>query len=449
MVKRHVLDAGVKDPRVLQAMAVTPRHEFVASMHRRYAYEDYALPIGHGQTISPPFIVAQMTQMLDPQPTDKVLEIGTGSGYQAAVLSPLVAQVYSIEIVEPLGRRAAQTLQRLGYKNITTRIGDGFAGWPQFAPFDKIIVTCSPENVPQPLVDQLAEGGLMLVPLGERYRQVLYKFRKAEGKLKREALEPTFFVPMTGQAERLRDKMPDHTHPELVNGSFEDMLPDEIHTEGWYYLRGGKIHTAPDAPQGKHVMTFSRGDDLQPGNLLQAVDADGRILKELRIHMQVQGEQVEPAMGPDASPHVMIEFYDELRVPISRQGIGSFSGTFDWTEYASSVRVPPGSRLAVIFLGYNAPSGKLSFDNFRLEVPTGGLTARGVELVNRANGSKTRGRNARNRSARSRTRGARNRNSGAESSRSSRKGSTRSSRSNNRDKKVDGKSADSSRREPD
>lgn len=164
MVDEVVAGAGVKNPRVLQAIRDTPRHEFVAMNLRKQAYFDMALPIGFQQTISSPFIVAYMTESLDPQPTDKVLEIGTGSGYQAAVLSPLVKEVYSIEIVEGLGRKAERTLKQLRYTNVFTKVGDGFKGWPEHAPFNKIIVTCSPEGPPQPLIDQLAEGGLMVIP---------------------------------------------------------------------------------------------------------------------------------------------------------------------------------------------------------------------------------------------------------------------------------------------
>src|SRR5262249_39247468 len=146
------------------------------------SYYDMGLPIGNQQAISSPLIVSQMTQALKTQPTDKVLEIGTGSGYQAAVLSPLVKDVYTIEIVEPLGKKAKQTLDRLGkYKNVHTKTGDGYQGWPEFAPFDKIIVTCSPEKVPQPLIDQLADGGMMVIPVGERYTQTLYLFTKKGG----------------------------------------------------------------------------------------------------------------------------------------------------------------------------------------------------------------------------------------------------------------------------
>ena len=208
MVDEEVIAAGIKNPRVIQSMRDTPRHEFVplrdpstGANQRQNAYFDMSLPLGHGQTISPPVIVAYMTEQLDPQPTDRVLEIGTGSGYQAAVLSPLVKDVYTIEIVEQLGKTAAQTLKSLKYTNIHTKIGDGYLGWPDAAPFDKIIVTCSPEKVPQKLIDQLKDGGRMIVPVGERYEQVLYLFKKKDGKLESEALRPTLFVPMTGEAE--------------------------------------------------------------------------------------------------------------------------------------------------------------------------------------------------------------------------------------------------------
>ena len=159
MVQTAIIDAGVQNSRVIDAMRRTPRHEFIPRASRKLAYEDMALPIGEQQTISSPFIVAFMTEAIDPQPTDRVLEIGTGSGYQAAVLSGLVKEVYTIEIVEPLGRTAQRTLEELRYANVHVKIGDGFQGWPEHAPFDKIIVTCSPESVPQPLVDQLQGRG--------------------------------------------------------------------------------------------------------------------------------------------------------------------------------------------------------------------------------------------------------------------------------------------------
>src|SRR4029079_15055608 len=214
--------------------------EFVPVGEREHAYLDMALPIGNSQTISPPFVVASMTEAIDPQPDDKVLEIGTGSGYQAAVLSPLVKDVYTIEIVEQLSTRETRALNHLGYKNVHTRAGDGYKGWPEVAPFDKIIVTCSPEKVPQPLVDQLREGGLMVIPVGERYQQTLYLMRKVDGELKSEALRATLFVPRTGAAEEKRQVKPDPAHPHLVNGGFEEITQDKDGKEeasGWHYQR--------------------------------------------------------------------------------------------------------------------------------------------------------------------------------------------------------------------
>ncbi|NJD06429.1 MAG: protein-L-isoaspartate(D-aspartate) O-methyltransferase [Methylococcaceae bacterium] len=188
----------ISHPGVLRAMAKVPRHEFVPVPLRDAAYDDRPLPIGHGQTISQPYVVAFMTEKLNPKPTDRVLEIGTGSGYQAAVLSGLVAQVYSIEIVEPLAERARRDLERLGYRNVKIRQGDGYQGWPEQAPFDAVIVTAAPDHVPQPLVDQLREGGRMIVPVGIAGDQTLYLFTKRAGELEQRAVLPVLFVPMTG-----------------------------------------------------------------------------------------------------------------------------------------------------------------------------------------------------------------------------------------------------------
>ena len=250
MVDEEIVGAGVKDPRVIQAMRDTPRHEFVPKKWMNRAYFDMSLPIGERQTITSPMLVAYMTEQLEPQPEDRVLEIGTGSGYQAAVLSPLVKEVYTIEIVESLGKHAEQTLKRLKYANVSVKIGDGYLGWPENAPFDKIIVTCSPEKVPQPLIDQLREGGRMIIPVGERYQQVLHLLKKEDGKLVNEALRPTLFVPMTGKAEEGREVQPDPLHPKLVNSGFEEVLEggDPV---GWYYARQMKVVTATDAPEGQ------------------------------------------------------------------------------------------------------------------------------------------------------------------------------------------------------
>jgi protein-L-isoaspartate(D-aspartate) O-methyltransferase len=195
------LGRGITNARVLAVMGKVPRHEFVPEHLRSQAYQNRPLPIGHGQPISEPYVVAFMTEQLEPKPADRVLEIGTGSGYQAAVLAELTAEVYTIEIIKNLANQAAATLQRLGYTNVHTRAGDGYKGWPEAAPFDAIIVTCAPEKVPQPLIDQLKDGGRMIIPVGSLRNQELVLLRKHDGKLDRQAVLPIHFVPMTGQAQ--------------------------------------------------------------------------------------------------------------------------------------------------------------------------------------------------------------------------------------------------------
>ncbi|WP_337173839.1 protein-L-isoaspartate(D-aspartate) O-methyltransferase [Paludisphaera sp.] len=202
MVQRHLVERGIKDPRVLDAFRTVPRHKFLAPGTDRQAYDDESIPIGEGQTITPPYDVAFMTEVLDPKPDDVVYEVGTGSGYQSAILSRLVKEVYSVEIHRPLGERAAKVHQELGYTNIHTRVGDGYEGWPEAAPFDAIIVTCAPQRIPAPLVDQLKEGGRMVIPLGDRFTQSVWLVTKKDGKLERKELKPTLFVPMTGKALR-------------------------------------------------------------------------------------------------------------------------------------------------------------------------------------------------------------------------------------------------------
>jgi protein-L-isoaspartate(D-aspartate) O-methyltransferase len=190
----------ITDARVLAAMGKVPRHRFVPPEVRHRAYDDCPLPIGYGQTISQPFIVAFMTSELDPKPTDRILEIGTGSGFQAAVLAELAREVYTIEIVEPLAERAKAELQQLGYTNIQVRAGDGYQGWPEAAPFDAIIVTCAPEKVPRPLVEQLKSGGRMIIPVGPEWDQSLVLLRKEGDQLVERTVLPVRFVPMTGKA---------------------------------------------------------------------------------------------------------------------------------------------------------------------------------------------------------------------------------------------------------
>jgi protein-L-isoaspartate(D-aspartate) O-methyltransferase len=196
MVDKQLKARGIKSDAVLEAMRKVERHRFVPKNISARAYDDSALPIGEGQTISQPYIVAFMTEVLNVKPTDKVLEIGTGSGYQAAILAELCSEVYTIELEPVLGNRADSLLKRLQYANVFVRIGDGYRGWPEAAPYDAIIVTCSPTHIPKPLEDQLKEGGRMIIPVGETAVQELVLVTKENGRLRRQNRLPVLFVPM-------------------------------------------------------------------------------------------------------------------------------------------------------------------------------------------------------------------------------------------------------------
>jgi len=200
MVEKDLRGRGITDERVLAAMQKVPRHRFVDEKFRHLAYSDSPLPIGEGQTISQPYIVALMTQLLDIHPGEKVLEIGTGSGYQAAVLAELTDKVYSIEIIESLAKKAKKTLDELGYSSVKVKIGDGYFGWEEYAPYDAIIVTAASPHIPPPLVRQLKEGGRLIIPLEDTEgHQTLTLVRKIDGKLDVEYISGVIFVPMTGE----------------------------------------------------------------------------------------------------------------------------------------------------------------------------------------------------------------------------------------------------------
>lgn len=199
MVRYQIEERGIKDMDVLRAMRKVERHLFVPVDVRTHAYEDRPLPIGYGQTISQPYIVAYMTEILNLEKQDKVLEIGTGSGYQAAILAEICDSVFTIEVVPELGTRAKNMLKVLGYDGVIVKIGDGYQGWEKYQPFDAIIVTCAPTHIPEKLTEQLREGGRMIIPVGERYVQELVLLEKSKGKLRRKNVLPVLFVPMVDE----------------------------------------------------------------------------------------------------------------------------------------------------------------------------------------------------------------------------------------------------------
>ena len=368
MVEQDLVGEGIKSEPVLEAMRTVPRHQFVRPTDRVKAYLDCALDIGFKQTISPPFVVAYMTEILDPQAEDRVLEIGTGSGYQAAVLSGLVKEVYSIEIVEPLGQRAAETLKNLKCFNVHTRVGDGFLGWAEFAPFNKIIVTCSPEDVPTPLVEQLAEGGKMIVPLGERYQQVFHLFEKQAGQLTRTKLLPTLFVPMTGKSEELREILPDATHPLIVNGGFEELSETEGYAKGWHHQRRTRL--LEDTPSsGKRYLRIENDVAGRSADIRQAWAVDGSKIAELTFTVASRAKNLRPDPAIKEFATAKLYCYDPKRLPLTPIVITQWRDDRpDWRTTTHTINIPPVAREAILQIGLCDGTGVLDLDNLALTV---------------------------------------------------------------------------------
>ena len=361
MVRRYIQAEGITNERVLEVMRRVPRHEFVPKKLVGQAYNDAALPIGFRQTISPPFIVAYMTETIDPKPVDRVLEIGTGSGYQAAVLSGLVDEVYTIEIVRQLGRAAARRLARLGYDNVHAKVGDGYKGWPEHAPFDRIIVTCSPESVPQPLIEQLREGGRMIIPLGERYQQVFHLMEKRNGRLVQTKLVPTLFVPMTGLSESNRKTKPDPRNPRLVNGSFEHDENNDQLADGWHYQRKTSLAT-DGAVDGRQYVCFENEEPGQTSQMLQGVAIDGRHVQRLQVRLWVRHENLVPGDLPSEVPAAVVHFFDVTRRNFHTSVIGRWRGSIGWQRVKTTIDVPSNSRELIVRVGLNGGTGRLCVD---------------------------------------------------------------------------------------
>jgi len=365
MVTAHIEGEGITNTAVLQAMRAVPRHEFVPSAQRASAYEDLALPIGHQQTISPPYIVAYMTNELAPQPDDRVLEIGTGSGYQASVLAQIVKDVYTIEIVSALSKQAEKRMQDLGYTNVHCLDGDGFKGWPEHAPFDKIIVTCSPENIPQPLIDQLKEGGRMIIPVGERYQQSFHLLVKENGELKDERLASTLFVPMTGESEDLRRIQPDPDRPQIVNGSFDLDENDDDKTDGWHYQR--QTSMCDESPMdGQYCLRFENKDSALISQALQGSAINGRTVGTLRLNYWVRCNSILPGREISEQAAVVVHFYDNIRREVGTTVLGKWRGSFGWQNANSTVIVPSNAKELIIRIGLNGAQGQLDLDDLQM-----------------------------------------------------------------------------------
>jgi protein-L-isoaspartate(D-aspartate) O-methyltransferase len=266
---------------------------------------------------------------------------------------------------------------------VHAKVGDGYQGWPEHAPFDKIIVTCSPEKVPPKLVEQLREGGRMLVPVGERFEQVLYLFTKKNGELTRDTLLPVLFVPMTGRAEEGRVVQPDPANPSLGNGGFEQFhpapvdpdaakqegeeKPPEMIPDGWYYQRQLKLVEAADAPEGKHYVTFSNTSPGRGAQALEGMPVDGRKVKELKVTLWVKGKNIQAGSTNEQLPAVGVMFFDADRAQIGYTWVGPWRETFDWQRVSDKIRVPPKAREAIVRIGLLGATGEVSFDDLRVQ----------------------------------------------------------------------------------
>ena len=248
---------------------------------------------------------------------------------------------------------------------MTCRVGDGYLGWADKAPFDKIIVTCSPEKVPQPLIDQLREGGRMIVPLGERYQQVFYLFEKHDGQLKPTKLVPTLFVPMTGKSEDAREVKPDPAHPQLINGSFETDTNNDDFADNWHYQRQ-VVRVKENARDGSFHLNFENADLGRPSQMLQGIAIDGRRVASIVLSLDVLIEAVQVGDQPFEKPSLTIHFYDSVRRPLNEGVVGPFTRKQDWERIGRKIDVPVTAREAVIRVGLNGATGKMSVDHVKL-----------------------------------------------------------------------------------
>ena len=360
MVDEDVVGAGVKNSLVIQSMRDTPRHEFVLPKLIEPGVSRHVA----ADRRTPNYFAADVRGLYDR---------AVGSAAEGSRVGDRHRQRLSSGGAQSVGKRGVhdrnhriagkarkQTLNRLKYTNVFVKIGDGYQGWPEHAPFDKIIVTCSPEEVPQPLIDQLKEGGRMIIPVGERYQQVFHLLKKQNGELVNEALRPALFVPMTGKAEESRQVQPDPLHPKLINGGFEEVVGTDGQPTGWYYVRQMKVVTAPDAPEGQNYVTFSNSEPGRASRAVQGFPIDGRKVHDLELSCMVRGAEITPGSAPDQKPQLAIMFLDENRSPVGHLKIGPWEGTFAWQRVTGRIRVPPHAREGIVNIGLLGATGEVS-----------------------------------------------------------------------------------------
>ena len=366
MVEYEVVAAGVKDARVCDAMRTVPRHEFIPAAMRRYAYFDMAVPIGEGQTISSPFIVAYMTEQLQPQPTDKVLEIGTGSGYQAAVLSGLVAKVYSIEIVELAGKTCGANAPPAGlqeHRDEDRRRLSRLAGTcPLRQDHRHLLAGERPQAAGGATQGGRPIGGS---PRASATSKLSTCSRKSTTSSRPSPCSRRFSCRWWAAPRMSGSCSPTPSEPAIINGDFKNLSGDQ--PVGWYYLRQGRVEPSGRTPGG-NCLSLRNDSPGRAALALQAVGIDGRLTREIEISLWVRGQNVQPGSLPEQPPALSIAFFNANRQQVGRQEIGPWSGSFDWMEKRLRIKVPPSARLASVEVGLGGGTGRLSVTEVTMKV---------------------------------------------------------------------------------
>lgn len=368
MVSEEIEAQGIENERLLEAMREVPREQFLPLPKRKLAYLNVVVTFGDGQVILPPLVTAHLIEQLNPQKNDKVLVIGAGSGYSTALLSRMCREVDAVEIDPAIAKTAEEVFARLKFTNIKMRVGDGFEGWKEHAPYQRIIVECSPENVPQPLVDQLAEGGVLLVPVGDEFDQTMHLCQKENGKLTTLSLWPTLLLPMKGKAEELRSQSATPRDPALLNGGFEELVPSTKDVPAsWAYVRQGRAIADSSCPEGSNSLSFINVTPGVAATALQAFPVDGKKISELAIACKIWGKEVRPGQNRQQLPRVEVRFFDEKRRLVGGDWMGGWNMTFDWVKKDHVFAVPRQAKFAVIRIGLGGAVGEIRFDDFKLE----------------------------------------------------------------------------------
>ncbi len=368
MVNEEISAQGIENERLLTAMREVPREQFLPLSKRNLAYLNVAVTYGDGHIILPPLVTAHLIEQVDPQKNDKVLVIGSGSGYSTALLSRMCREVDAVEIDPVVAKSAEETLARLKYTNVRMRIGDGFEGWKEHAPYQRIIVECSPENVPQPLVDQLAEGGMLLVPVGDEFDQTMHLCKKENGKLSTLSLWPTLLLPMKGKAEELRSQSDKPRDPTLLNSGFEELVPQTKDVPAaWVYVRQGRAIADRSCPEGNNSMSFTNVTPGVVATAIQAFPVDGKKISELGIACKVWGMDIRPGQTRQQLPRVEVRFFDEKRRLVGGDWMGGWNMSFTWIKKDHVFAVPRLAKFAVIRIGLGGATGEIKFDDFKLE----------------------------------------------------------------------------------